>query len=188
MIGSWGTEGPFSTVFGYPSWTPTWGPFDPMFPNETLLSDGKVDAGDAPMPAARIDVNIVDNDPANKTDISGVGYLDPADKAAIYSRDGTGAGTAHNLYAPYYSQYIPATSRPPLDDVYPSGIEGAAAAGFNGYLVERALQELGLRMAAQLPSERRLGVPRVPELPALGKSQGVPPAAVRLQLGLGLHR
>jgi hypothetical protein len=135
VLGSWGTEGPFSTVFGVPSSTDTWGPFDPMFPNETLLSDGKVDAGDAPMPAARIDVNIVENNPANKTDISGVGYLEPSDKADIYSRDGTGAGTAHNLYAPYYSQYIPATSRPAVNGVYPSGIEGATAQGFNGYLV-----------------------------------------------------
>ena len=34
------------------------GPFDPIYPYDTMLSDGKVDAGDAPMPAAQIDVTI----------------------------------------------------------------------------------------------------------------------------------
>ena len=35
----------------------TIGPFDPIYPYDTMLSDGKVDAGDAPMPAAQIDVD-----------------------------------------------------------------------------------------------------------------------------------
>jgi len=33
---------------------PTFGPFDPQRPQETLLSNGTLDEGDAPMPAARI--------------------------------------------------------------------------------------------------------------------------------------
>ena len=62
-----GSAGPFSTVFGTPTQRNTWGPYDPMFPHLTLLSDGKLDAGDAPMPAARIDVTIREND-ATKPD------------------------------------------------------------------------------------------------------------------------
>ena len=35
----------------------TVGPFDPARPDTSFLPDGKLDAGDAPMPAARIDVD-----------------------------------------------------------------------------------------------------------------------------------
>jgi len=133
-----GDAGPFSTVFGDPSVPATWGPYDPMFPNQTLLSDGKVDASDAPMPAVRVDMWIVENNSANKSDISGVGYLNPSNKADVYSRNGTGGtdspAVAHNLYAPYYTQYIPATARPADGTVLPSGIDAAGAAGYNGYL------------------------------------------------------
>ena len=52
------------------------------------------------MPALRVDVSIG----AGST----VGTLDKADKSWIYSRDGKGDGTAHNLYAPFYR----AKSRP----------------------------------------------------------------------------
>ena len=34
------------------------GPFDPLRPNESYLPDGVIDAGDAPMPALRIDVGV----------------------------------------------------------------------------------------------------------------------------------
>ena len=50
--------GPFSRVFGdrvNGAEGQGAGPFDPLRP-QTLLSDGKLDAGDAPMPAARVDV------------------------------------------------------------------------------------------------------------------------------------
>ena len=56
----------------------TIGPFDPIYPPTTLLSNGKVDAGDAPMPAAQIDVTIQDNNAGRPTDIGGVGYLYPS--------------------------------------------------------------------------------------------------------------
>jgi len=149
-----GPWGGFSTVLGKQSRTDnTIGPFDPIYPYDTLLSDGKVDAGDAPMPAARIDVSIRDNNSADPTDISGVGYLYPSYKTEVYSRDGLGSTwqpwnngdvtqpvKAHNFYAPYYSQYIPATSRPvdsggtPYGAPYPSGIDGSSDAdGFNGF-------------------------------------------------------
>jgi hypothetical protein len=116
-----GPDGGFSTVLG-PQATDgqTIGPFDPIYSFDTMLSDGKVDAGDAPMPAAQIDVSIKDNNPADPTDISGVGYLHPSYKTEVYSRDGLGSdwwgnlapNKAHNLYAPFYDQYIPATARP----------------------------------------------------------------------------
>jgi hypothetical protein len=127
--GGWADQGPFSRVFG--DLIAAFGPFDPLRPEWTLLSDGKVDAGDAPMPAARVDVSIAPNSGA-PTDISGVGSLLKADKTAVYSRDGAGTLTAHNLYAPFYDAYIPATTRSGLS----SGVDGPAAGNnFTGFLV-----------------------------------------------------
>jgi len=123
-----GDQGPFSRLFG--DLIPAIGPFDPLWPGQTLLSDGKVDAGDAPMPAARVDVEIAPNSGA-PTDISGVGLLLAADKTSVYSRDGGGTGAAHNLYAPFYDAYIPATTRPGVS----SGTDGPAAGNnFTGFL------------------------------------------------------
>jgi hypothetical protein len=125
-----GDLGPFSRVFG--DLIVALGPFDPVQPGLTLLSDGKVDPGDAPMPAARVDVNIAPNS-GSPTDISGVGSLSKADKTLVYSRNSAGSGAAHNLYAPFYDSYIPATSRPGLA----SGIDGPAAGNnFPGFLVD----------------------------------------------------
>jgi hypothetical protein len=125
----------YSRAFGDLSADPTWGPFDPLRPDETLLSDGKLDAGDVPMPSAIVDVSIAPNSGA-AGDISGVGSLavDSANgpigvyKCLVYSRDHacnskTGphppttpnvvssplGPAAHNHYAPYYSRWIPAT-------------------------------------------------------------------------------
>ncbi len=125
----WADQGPFSRVFG--DLIGAYGPFDPVNPGVSLLSDGKVDAGDAPMPAARVDVSIAPNSGA-PTDIGGVGSLEKADKTSVYSRDGGGTGVAHNLYAPFYDAYIPATSRPGVA----SGIDGPASGNnFTGFLV-----------------------------------------------------
>jgi hypothetical protein len=101
-----GGEERFSRVFG--DFGREGGPFDPVrLPS--LLSDGKLDAGDAPMPAARVDISIAPNtNPL--TDIGGAGALEKADKTEVYSRDGNGTPSDHNLYAPYYEQYIPATA------------------------------------------------------------------------------
>jgi hypothetical protein len=126
---SLGDQGPFSRVFG--DLIAAFGPFDPLRAGTTLLTDGKVDAGDAPMPAARVDVSIAPNSGA-PTDISGVGSLSSADKTLVYSRDSAGTGVAHNLYAPFYDAYIPATTRPGAA----SGIDGPAAGNnFTGFLV-----------------------------------------------------
>jgi hypothetical protein len=121
--------------------SPTAGPFDPNYASETLLPDGRLNAGDAPMPAARIDFAIAPNtNPLTSTD--GVGsFTSLVDKAKVYSRDYTGSNaTAHNLYTPFYSQWIPATSR---DDFgYASGVDGALITNnFPGFLAFGNVQD-----------------------------------------------
>jgi hypothetical protein len=129
-----GSTGGFSTVFGNLSRANnTIGPFDPLYPRDTLLSDGIVDPGDAPMPAAQIDVDITENSGA-PTDISGVGYLYPSYKSDTHTRDGLPTNVGHNLDQPFYYQYIPATSRPTDaagSDPYTAG-GGAQASGIDG--------------------------------------------------------
>ena len=49
-------DGEYSRAFGDRSADPTFGPFDPLRPDETLLPDGKLDAGDVPMPSALVEV------------------------------------------------------------------------------------------------------------------------------------
>ena len=103
----------FSRFFGDLVYDPA-GPFDPVR-TDTLLADGKLDAGDAPMPAARVDVEIAPNtNPA--TDVGGAGALEKADKTEVYSRNGNGTANAHNLYAPFYGQFVPATAAAELDE------------------------------------------------------------------------
>lgn len=122
-------NGPFSNVFG--QGVQAAGPFDPARP-ATLLSDGTLDKDDAPMPAARIDVTIKPN-AGSTTDISGVGALYKADKSVVYSRNGNGTVSPHNLYAPYNQQWIPATSSPKPEA---SGIDGPVTGNnFPGFLV-----------------------------------------------------
>jgi hypothetical protein len=123
------SSGPFSRVFGDSSGPNTFGPFDPLVLS-TLLSDGNLNAGDAPMPSTRVDVQIAKN--TGGTDIGGVGSLEPADKAEVYSRNTLGTASAHNFYAPFYGTWIPATSRPGLS----SGVDGPAQGNnFRGFLV-----------------------------------------------------
>jgi hypothetical protein len=129
-----GADGPFSTQFGILSSDSSIGPFDPVRAGDTLLPNGVLDANDAPMPAARIDVTIAPNS-GNAGDKSGVGYLAPADKTKTYSRDFLGSASPNpnnNEYAPFYDQYIPATT---AGDVS-SGVDGAFANNFNGFLVD----------------------------------------------------
>jgi len=101
--------GPFSRV--WQDFTdPTLGPFDPQRPQETLLSNGTLDLGDAPMPAARVDWAIAQNSGA-PTDISGVGSLFPQLKFLTYVR-GTTPGVdapGHPFYAPFYAFWLPPT-------------------------------------------------------------------------------
>ncbi len=131
--------GTFSRVFGDQSHWPTIGPFDPLRANETLLSDGKLDDGDVPMPAARVDVGIEPNT-GGPTDISGVGFLSGVLKCEPYTRDHTclsdPASRNHNFYAPYYARYQPATGALhfPDGEATPVGgqVEVAEASGNDG--------------------------------------------------------
>ena len=104
VVSSGNSLGPFDTIFG-PTSGNVVGPFDPIYPLSTLLSDGKVDADDANMPAARVDVSITNNSGQNG-DVSGAGKLIEVRKTDHYrTPDGK------TYYAPFYMQYIPATMR-----------------------------------------------------------------------------
>jgi hypothetical protein len=120
-------DGPFSTAFGL-SGDEAIGPYDPIDGFDTNLPDGNLSTQDAPMPAARVDVAIAQNSGA-QGDMSGVGSLETgfhaANKQQSYSRDLTGDPTAHNLYAPFYNEFIPATARGNAS----SGIDGAVITG-----------------------------------------------------------
>src|SRR4051794_8039404 len=120
-----GGDGRYSTAFADLSAAPTIGPYDPLRPLETLLSDGKLDAGDVPMPSALVEVQIKPN--TGGTDIGGIGSLAVADptqpatapelarwqgvlKCVAYTRDNLCNTSRHNHYAPYYRAWLPATA------------------------------------------------------------------------------
>ena len=123
--------GPFSRVWqGFTD--PTLGPFDPQRPWQTLLSNGVLDAGDAPMPAARVDWAIAPNSGA-PGDISGVGSIFPSIKSFTVHPQ----YRPHPLYAPFYALWIPAAypsigsalgGDPPFFVPEASGITGPANA------------------------------------------------------------
>ncbi len=93
------------------------GPFDPEA-TETLLSNGSLNADDAPMPAIRVDVHLAANE--GGASLGGVGQISGATKSQVYSDN------------PYYSAYIPATERPVAQA---SGIDGPKHGGdFPGFL------------------------------------------------------
>jgi hypothetical protein len=132
------TEGPlkadyFRSPFGNftSGETATVGPFDPQAANETLLSNGEINADDAPMPAMRVDVKLAKNE--GGSDIGGVGSISGASKALLYSHNFNGnAEEEGNLYSPYYGAYIPATDRPVNEA---SGVTGSSPGGnFPGFL------------------------------------------------------
>jgi hypothetical protein len=118
----------FSRVFG--NLGSGLGPFDQSYPS-TLLSDGNLNSFDAPMPALKIVFNSA----------GGMGGFEDSplnDKTCVYARDTTGTdcvggpvrpNSAHNLYAPYYGRYIPATSR---DSVYGLIGQNGIASGTDG--------------------------------------------------------
>ena len=132
------TNDPLHALFSRPAFsdftsgaTATVGPYDPQAANETLLSDGRINADDAPMPAMRVDVSIAANE--GGADLGGVGQISGASKAQIYSHDFTGnAEEGGNLYNPYYGAYIPSTDRPVNEA---SGVTGPSPGGdFPGFL------------------------------------------------------
>jgi hypothetical protein len=123
---------------------PSRGPFDPQRPEATFLPDGLLTADDAPMPSARLDFVIERNKDigkpvADQKDIDGVGSFRKTDKDELYSADrpananrGSGNDDPHNLYAPFYSAYVPATGAPAPEA---SGTDGLPGNNFPGYLV-----------------------------------------------------
>ncbi|MFI5004055.1 MAG: MAP7 domain-containing protein [Solirubrobacterales bacterium] len=105
--------------------TATVGPFDPEAANATLLSDERLNADDAPMPALRVDVSIAGNEGGSS--LGGVGQISGASKALIYSHNFDGnAEAGGNLYNPYYGSYIPSTDRGVPEA---SGIDGPSPGG-----------------------------------------------------------
>jgi hypothetical protein len=123
-------DGPFSTAFGL-SGNDAVGPYDPIDGYDTNLPDGNLSTADAPMPAARVDVAIAQSEGADGT--GGAGSLEAysyngnqsADKQVVDSRDFTGNPSPHNLYSPFYDEYIPATNRGDAS----SGIDGSIITG-----------------------------------------------------------
>jgi hypothetical protein len=116
----------------------TIGPFDPQRADETYLGDGRLNADDAPMPAARLDVSIA---------AGGIGSLINNDKQTFFSRDRAATANAgsgdpskkHNLYAPFYDAYIPATADGSflLFGTPVSGTDGPSTGNnFPGYLAD----------------------------------------------------
>ena len=163
-------DGRYSQAFGTLSAAPTIGPFDPLRPEETLLPDGKLDAGDVPMPAARVDVAIAPN--TGGSDLGGAGALAVRSrrtpgawtgvlKCIAYTRDNRCTSTtgshpatqpnvapppfgpaAHNHYAPFYSRWEPATQAPATEA---SGNDGPPAGNnFPGYLAAGRYDYWGL--------------------------------------------
>jgi hypothetical protein len=111
------------------------GPFDSVFPDGSLLTNGSLDKGDAPMPPARIDYKILD-DPSNPTD--GMGSLEEASKPDAYSRDGAAGYLTPeqkgNLYAPFYVQ-TPSTMLRELASVATAGaLPGIESSGVSSAL------------------------------------------------------
>src|ERR1700751_1844674 len=147
-------EDNFSRVFG--DTTDFIGPFDPVY-SGTLLSDGRLNSSDAPMPALKINFNSTGGtggfvhgclnakdqvynrvfDPTNvirPTDDIGGEDCPPAGTTDADPGGNPSAPTdenaAHNDYAPYYDQYIPATSRDPFGAA--SGIDGPIYTQYTG--------------------------------------------------------
>jgi hypothetical protein len=152
----------FSRVFHDVSGPPTIGPYSPTRPDETVLSDSLVNLHDAPMPAALVLANIAPN--TGGTDIGGVGSFSAVDKHLVYNRGGPAGSPCvtvpdreHCLTAPFYGAYIPPSptmeSNPAAlpanlggndDRDTASGIHGAIANNFEGYLPVRYQNNLGL--------------------------------------------
>jgi hypothetical protein len=128
--------GKFSSIYG--GTFPTIGPFDAVRPGETLLSNGVLDAGDAPMPSLPVEVFL---------GADSIGALKKVDKADIYTVLGPHAGQGspagppdagivgheypHNLYAPFYKAFIPAATAG-LD--FRTGPYQAGTNNFPGYI------------------------------------------------------
>ena len=146
------------------------------------------------MPAARIDVTVLENNNADKTDISGVGYLYPSWKTEVYSRDGLRHGRTRRTIST--RRTTRSTSRPPrvrrragaVRRRSPSGHRrlGRHADGLQRVPLSTACTTTGSfaweysfhpNADSKCLSRRRYRAVR----------SVVPPAAVRHELGVGVH-
>ena len=136
-------EGPFSRIFG--DLVDFSGPFDPSY-SDSLLSDGRLNSSDAPMPAMKIVFNsaggmggfvngcLNDKDNAYNRNFDPSNIVPSGEEAPGQTydciADGTSEDAAHAQYAPYYNQYIPATSRDPFGAA--SGVDGPIFSNITG--------------------------------------------------------
>ena len=115
-------------------------------PSETLLPDGQLNAGDAPMPAARIDFSIAANtNPLTSTD--GVGSLrQRLARRTIYSMDDNGSNAVAGTCSRRSTR---STSRRPRVTPfgYASGVDGALITNnFPGFLTYGTRRRTGRRI------------------------------------------
>lgn len=138
--------GSFSQLYGN-TLDATIGPFDPKRPGHTMMPDGVLDLGDAPMPPARIDFRIGAGPTTVVVDPDGAGPL-PGRTVPAFGTFGTfaetlkyhvyqrGPASGHRFYQPFYASYIPATEASSGDPVETSsGTDGPRHGNnFSGYL------------------------------------------------------
>jgi hypothetical protein len=158
---------------------PVFGPYSPTRPDETVLSDSTLNAHDAPMPSALVVVSIAPNQGGD--DIGGVGSL-VADKKKEKEYNRLQAGDEvceedklkqHCVTGPFNAAYIPPSptmengAATVVDDeeyLYDdsdtaSGIHGAIANNFNGYLPVSYQRNRGLYHYWDLVDTLRVAIP-----------------------------
>ena len=158
---------------------PVIGPYSPTRPDETVLSDSTLNAHDAPMPSALVVVSIAPNEGGD--DIGGVGSL-VADKEKEIEYNRLQAGDEvcdedplkeHCVTGPFNAAYIPPSptmeNNPATveddeqllsDDAdTASGIHGAIANNFNGYLPVSYQGNRGLYHYWDLVDTLRVAIP-----------------------------
>jgi hypothetical protein len=158
---------------------PVIGPYSPTRPDETVLSDSTLNAHDAPMPSALVVVSIAPNEGGD--DIGGVGSLvADKEKELEYNRLQAGDETCeedplkeHCVTGPFNAAYIPPSptmeNNPAtvVDDdqrLYDdadtaSGVHGAIANNFNGYLPVAYQENRGLYHYWDLVDTLRIAIP-----------------------------
>jgi hypothetical protein len=164
---------------------PVIGPYSPTRPDETVLSDSTLNAHDAPMPSALVVVSIAPNEGGD--DIGGVGSLvADKDKEIEYNRLQAGDEVCdedplkqHCVTGPFNAAYIPPSptmennpatveddeERLSDDSDTASGVHGAIANNFNGYLPVAYQENRGLYHYWDLVDTLRVAIPTETECP-----------------------
>jgi hypothetical protein len=165
------------------------GPYSPTRPDETVLSDSTLNAHDAPMPSALVVVSIAPNQGGD--DIGGVGSLvADKDKHVEYNRLQDGDERCeenpvdrHCVTGPFNAAYIPPSptmENNPAQNVpdpeggpesedddsdTASGVHGAIANNFNGYLPVSYADNRGLYHYWDLVDTLRIAIPTETDCP-----------------------